>query len=130
MAIIQITPRNVYNDLHWENNISNVTEFQTSASQIPASNLTANNDNSQHDAIVKGTITGIALHLPTSGYINPKSSKNPNAMNYEYEIYEYAAAYYVNPEAISLPSGIGESVSGRLERFDVVNQMLIQDVSI
>lgn len=124
MAIIQITPRNIYNNSYWKNNVSYETEFQISAPQIPASNLTDNSDNSQHDAIVKGTITGIALHLPIDGYMTPTSINNQGS------ICMYAAAYYVNPEAITLPSEIGGSISGRLERFDVSNQMLHELISI
>ena len=130
MSIIQTAIKNDYTESFWENNASCTIEFETEMPEIPASNLTSATNNSQQAAISNGTIKGIAFHTSLDGYnLNVRTSypDNYSSSNRCY-VYEYRAAYYINHEAVALPTEIGESISGRLERFDVVNQMLVYPI--
>lgn len=133
MSIIQTAIKNDYTDSFWENNASYTIEFETEMSEIPASNLTSVEDNSQQAVISNGTIKGIAFHSSLDGYNLDSRTYYPNDYNSSsnrYYVYPYRAAYYINHEAVALPTEIGESVSGRLERFDVVNQMLVYPIDL
>ena len=127
MSIIQTAIKNDYTESFWENNASYTIEFETEMSEIPASNLTSVTNNSQQAAISNGTIKGIAFHTSLDGYNLNSRTFTPSdySSSNRYYVYDYHAAYYVNHKAIVLPTEIGESVSGRLERFDVTNQMLV-----
>ncbi len=130
MSIIQTAIKNDYTESFWENNASYTIEFETEMPVIPASNLTSARNNSQQAAISNGTIKGIAFHSSLDGYNLNASTYYPDDYNSSnrYYVYEYRAAYYVNHEAIALPTEIGGSVSGRLERFDVMHQMLVYPI--
>ena len=124
MALIHFSTKTIYNHSKWENNIPYTISFQTTSEEIPASNLTNEKDNSQQNIIANGFIRGIALHLPLNGYLEPTNAYGARNLS-DGTIYEYNAIYYINRNAISLPREIGESVSGRLEHFEVPNQMIL-----
>ncbi len=122
MAILTASVKNIYSRTNWEVNAPNETTFETTEGIIPASNLTAERDNSQQAMLLNGTVTGIVLHVPVYGY-NECHGKYQGSNNLNECVYPYDSIYYVNSEDIVLPTEVGGSVSGRLEPFRVVNQM-------